>query len=167
MARNTNDWDDDDDFDGDDSRGNDVPDLRKAYNALKKQLKEAQSQNQALQQSVRERSIKDVLAAKGLPEKIARFIPDSITSNDDVLAWVEDNGDVFGVQAPQSDNTAPVQQDELPADIQALARISAQQSSGAPYSGDESQLAALIAAAQSPAELNKILFGNATGPAAS
>ena len=38
MARNTFDWDDDD-LDADEQR-NDVPDLRKAYNALKRQNKE-------------------------------------------------------------------------------------------------------------------------------
>ena len=93
-----NDWDDDDDF-SDAQESNAMKELRKAYKAAQKSNKELQEQLTNLQSSLRERSVKDVLASKGLPEKIAKFIPSDATSAEDVEAWLSENGDVFGVQA--------------------------------------------------------------------
>lgn len=163
MARNTFDWDDDD-FDADEQR-NDVPDLRKAYNALKRQNKELSEQLAQAQKGIRERSVKDVLAAKGLNEKIAAFIPESVTSPDEVQAWVDQYADVFGGAATE---TAAAEQpaSEVDPDLAAIGRIAGAQQTGAPFTGDESQLASLIAAASDPEALNKILFGNSAGPQA-
>lgn len=165
MARSTVDWDDDDDdFDGDDRKGgNEVPDLRKAYNALKRQNKELLEQLQTTQKGLRERSVKDVLAAKGLPEKVASLIPENITSADDVQAWVDQYADVFGTPAPTPE--APAESEEpFSMDLAALGRIATAQQAGTPYSGDADQIAALIAGARTPEELNKVLFGNVSGP---
>lgn len=166
MARNAVDWDDDeDDLGGDDYRGNDVPDLRKAYNALKRQYKELQTQYSETQKAVRERSVKDVLASKGMNPKIAAFIPNDLTSDQEIESWVEQYGDVFGAAAPTetAQEEAPVQSP----DLQALGRIQSQQQAGAPFTGDAGQVASLISSAQSPEELSKILFGNTMGPVAS
>lgn len=164
MARSTVDWDDDLDLDDDGPQG-DIPDLRKAHRALKRQYKELQEQFNAVQQSVRERSVKDVLAAKGLNEKIAAFIPDSITSPEDVSAWVEEYGDVFGATPAQPTSESQQKPPVDPA-LEGLMRIAGAQSSGETFTGDADQMASLIASASNPQELNKILFGNAAGPAA-
>jgi hypothetical protein len=166
MATANFDWDDDDDFDADEPRGGDVPDLRKAHRALKKQYKELLEQTTTLRAQVRERSVKDVLAAKGINEKVARLIPENVTSPEEVDQWVADFGDVFGVaqsEQPAGDGQ-PDPGDSL--DAAALGRIANQQSSGAPFTGDADQLASLIASAQDPAALNKILFGTTAGPQA-
>lgn len=167
MARNAVDWDDDDDdFGGDDHRGNDIPDLRKAYNSLKRQYKELQTQYDEAQKAVRERSVKDVLAAKGVNTKIAAFIPADLKTEQEIEAWIDDYSDVFGVQS------APAPTDEAqPAaapdpNMEAWARISQQQASGQPMSMDEAQLEALVKATANPAALNKLLFGNEFGPQA-
>lgn len=163
MARGMADWDDDLDLEDDGPQG-DIPDLRKAHRALKRQYKELQDQFTAVQKQARERSVKDVLAAKGLNEKIAAFIPETATSAEDVAAWVEEYGDVFGAAPAQ-----PASEQQKPATdpaLEGLMRIAGTQASGETYSGDTDQLAALIASAQNPQELNKILFGNAAGPAA-
>lgn len=157
------DFDDNEDAQGDSGA---LRELRKAYKSLQKQLKEATEMNESLQSSMRERSVKDVLTSKGLPEKIAKFIPSEVTSAEDVEAWLADNGDVFGV-SQQAASTEGQPQEEAPdPNLAAWQRISATQSGGQPFSNDPDQLAALIQGATDPVELNKILFGNPTGPQA-
>lgn len=162
-----NDFDDDDfDLDQDAGSGRDsnaLKELRKANRAKEKQIKELMDQLSSLQSSQRERSVKDVLAAKGLPEKISAFIPDGITSAEEVENWVTEYGDVFGLQTQTPDaEPAPIDTPEAAA----LSRISQTQSSGQTMSGDTDQIAALINAASNPEELNRLLFGTSQGPEA-
>lgn len=153
---------DDDDYDDDsqDAGGTALQQLRKANKAKDRQLKELTEQLQAMQKSVRERSVKDVLAAKGLATKIADFIPSSATTSEEVEAWIAEYGDVFGA-APAEQNAG-----SQPANLEldALGRISQTQAGGQSFSGDSDQIAGLIAGAANPEALNRILFGNSTGP---
>ena len=147
----------------------DIPELRKAYRKLQRQNKELLDQLNGMQKQVRERSVKDVLAAKGLPPKIAAFIPESANTSEEVEAWIAEYGDVFGVQAGEQGEAVESAGEPRQVDpsLQALGRISAVQQSGQPYSGDPDQLAGLIAGARTPEELNEILFGSVMGPQAS
>lgn len=156
---------DDDDFDddGQDAGSSALRELRKANKAKEKQLRELQEELQAMRSSLRERSVKDVLAAKGLPEKISRFIPDSATTSDDVEAWLAENGDVFGV--PAEADTASATQKANP-ELDALGRISQVQSTGQPFTSDPDQFSALIRSASNPEDLNRLLFGTSAGPQA-
>jgi hypothetical protein len=160
------DWEDDD-TDFEDAQGggsNALKELRKANRAKEKQLRELQEQYQQMQRQLRERAVKDVLEARGLNPKIAKFVPSDITDAEQVSAWVEEYADVFSgqpqQQAPQQEASAPV----TPPDAAALNRISATQTTGQPFSNDPDQLAGRILNAQSPEELNQILFGNTAGP---
>lgn len=157
---------DDDDFGDAQGDSGALRDLRKAYKGLQKQLKDAVAENEALKSSVRERSVKDVLASKGLPEKIAKFIPQDATSAEAVEAWLSENGDVFGVTANAETEGLPQQDGPVDPNLAAWQRISQTQSSGQPFTNDPDQLASLINSASNPEELNKILFGSATGPQA-
>ena len=154
-------WDDDDLETSNDS--NAMKELRRAYKKLQAEKKELSEMLEGMQSSLRERSVKDVLASKGLPEKIAAFIPKDATTSEEVEAWINEYGDVFGVQVEAEQ---PAQQPAYNADLAALNRISQTQSSGQPFTNDPDQLASLINSAQSPEELNKLLFGNMTGPQA-
>ena len=160
-------WDDDDlDMDQDADSSNDsraMKELRKANRAKDKQIKEMSELLESLQTAQRDRSIKDVLASKGMNEKISAFIPKDITSAEEVENWVTEYGDVFGIQTESSDAGSSPAEDPNAA---ALNRISQAQSSGQTMSGDPDQLAALINAAANPEELNQLLYGNATGPEA-
>lgn len=156
------DWDDDDST-ADAQESNAMRELRKAYKAAQKQNKELQEQLENIQGSLRERSVKDVLASKGLPEKIAAFIPKEATSAEEVESWLTEYGDVFGVTAQDSGEAQPQQTSP---ELAALARIASTQSTGQPFSNDPDQLAGLIANADSPEALNKLLFGNVNGPQA-
>lgn len=156
---------DDDDFGDAQGDSGALRDLRKAYKTLQKQLKEAVTENESLKSSVRERSVKDVLASKGLPEKIAKFIPADATSAEDVEAWLSENGDVFGA-VPAETEGQPQQDAPVDPNLAAWQRISQTQSSGQPFTNDPDQLSSLINSASSPEELNKLLFGTTAGPQA-
>lgn len=155
---------DDDDFGDAQGDSGALRDLRKAYKTLQKQLKDAVAENESLKSSVRERSVKDVLASKGLPEKIAKFIPNDATSAEDVEAWLSENGDVFGATVDAETQGQPQQDAPIDPNLAAWQRISQAQSSGQPFTNDPDQLSALISSASNPEELNKILFGTTAGP---
>jgi hypothetical protein len=166
MARNTLDFefDDDDEYEADEPRGrNEVADLRKAYNALKRQNKELLEQFNTAQKSLRERSVKDVLASKGMNEKISAFIPADVTSPEDVAAWVDQYADVFGGAAPAPADEAATEPDP---NLVALSKIASAQQSGQTFSKDSDQIASLINGAQSIEELNMLLYGDKRGPQA-
>jgi hypothetical protein len=97
--------DDEDDFD---TESNDVlGQLRKANKAKEKQLKEIQDELNNLRKEKRERTISEVLTARGLNPKIASFIPQDIDLTEESLSqWVEGYADVFGAaSAPQQTQT--------------------------------------------------------------
>ena len=155
-------YDDDWDLDADERQDNNVlRELRKQNKNKEKQIKELTEQLESLNKNVRERSVKEVLTARGLNPKISAFIPEGVSSEEEVAAWVDEYGEVFGA--------TPVQQEASSAgdnrpELQDLTRISETQRSGQPYDSDPAQLAARIQGATSPEELNKLLFGNAAGP---
>ena len=94
--------DEDDDFTTDSS--NDlVKQLRKAAKQKDKELQELRSQFDNLSKGQRERAIKDLLASRGVNSKIASFIPQDIDPTEESLSkWLDDNGDVFGIDSGQT-----------------------------------------------------------------
>jgi hypothetical protein len=87
-----------DDFDGfddeyDRSAGNGPADLRKAYNQLKKELKEKADALEKATSQIAQRNLKDVLAEKGLRPGLARVIAREdvdLTDSKAVEAWLSD-----------------------------------------------------------------------------
>ena len=108
-----NDYEDDDDFDLEDTssqssnQNNDlVKQLRKAAKQKDKELQELRSQFEGLNKAQRERTIKDALAARGVNQKIASFIPQDIDPTEEsVSKWLEANADVFGLTLEQNQTT--------------------------------------------------------------
>jgi hypothetical protein len=98
----------DDDFDTD--SGNDlVKQLRKATKQKDKELAELKAQFDNLSKANRERAIKDALASRGVNSKIASFIPQDIDPTEEsVSKWLEEYGDVFGVQQVETQATPNV-----------------------------------------------------------
>ena len=100
----------DDDLDTDDiSTGNAsndlVKQLRKANKQKEKELAELQAKMGELSKAQRERSIKDVLEARGVNKKIASFIPQDLDPTEESLSkWLDDNGDVFGLNTESNQN---------------------------------------------------------------
>lgn len=75
--------------------------------ALKKEQAERAAERaelEALKARVRATEVEGVLTAKGVPGKIAKFIPSDIATPDQINQWLVDNADVFGFQhTTQSD----------------------------------------------------------------
>lgn len=106
------DYEDDDDFTTESS--NDlVKQLRKAAKQKDKELAELKAQFESISKQSRERSIKDVLEARGVNGKVAKFIPQDLDPTEESLSkWLEDNADVFGFQVEDKSQPAvdPAQQ---------------------------------------------------------
>jgi hypothetical protein len=159
-------WEDDEDTVDVQAGSNAMKELRKAYKEAQRQNKELAEQLGSMQSSIRDRSIKDVIASKGLPEKVSALIPKDATSSEEVEAWLNEYGEIFGVQTGQPSSEGKQSAAPASPELQALARISSTQSTGQPFSNDPDQLGALISSASTPEELNRLLFGNTSGPQA-
>jgi hypothetical protein len=113
------DYEDDDDFDTNESSNDLVKQLRKAAKQKDKELAELRSQFDGLSKAQRERSIKDALERRGVNQKIASFIPQDIDPTEEsVSKWLEDYADVFGIDLGQNQKT-----NVEPADIAAYKRM--------------------------------------------
>lgn len=94
-------WDDEEDEDttptGFESDTDLVKKLRKALKAEQRRNKELETSYGELTKAQKERILKDVLASKGVNQKIAQFIPSDIEASEDAISsWLDANGDVFG-----------------------------------------------------------------------
>ena len=122
------DYEDDDDFDMNDSSNDLVKQLRKASKQKDKELNELKAQFESLNKSQRERAIKDALASRGVNSKIASFIPQDIDPTEEsVSKWLEDYADVFGIETSQTQATPNIN----PADAAAYKRMTNSADSGA------------------------------------
>ena len=97
--------DDEDDFDATEETQNaDGPaNLRKALKRAEKEKKDLAEQLAKIQSDLRSRSVKEVLASKGVSDKIAKFIPGDIETHEQVDAWLTENADVFGFQKAEAE----------------------------------------------------------------
>jgi len=145
----TNYYDDDED---EDSTTDVVSQLRKVNRSLEKRAKELEQELSGLKNQTRQRTVKDVLQAKGLNPKIAAFIPQDIDSSEEAITtWVNEYGDVFGIQAPTEEKPA-----EKSPEIKAQARINNMVATGTAPDIDEDAFAK-IANAKSKEDLDILL----------
>jgi len=147
MATNYE-YDDEDD----DTTTDVVGQLRKVNRALEKRAKELEQELSGLRTQTRQRTVKDVLQAKGLNPKIAAFIPQDIDVSEEAIAqWVNEYGDVFGIQTPSEEK--PVQKSP---EVMAQARINNMVATGTAPDIDEDAFAK-IANAKSKEDLDALL----------
>lgn len=124
MSNNNQDWYDEEEFDdfeeaprsGDDV----VKKLRRAERMQSKRVKELEAELSNLRKFQRDATVSKVLTEKGINPKIAAFIPsDMDTSEESLNSWLEQYGDVFGMQQQQPQQT---QQQEVDMDNLAAMR---------------------------------------------
>lgn len=91
--------DDDDEFDTEQSQDESalVKDLRKQLRASNKKVTELEAQVSEQGKGLRERTVKDILAAKEVRPGVAKFIPESVTDEAGVTAWLEENAEDLGI----------------------------------------------------------------------
>jgi hypothetical protein len=147
MATNYE-YDDEDD----DTTTDVVGQLRKVNRALEKRAKELEQELSGLKTQTRQRTVKDVLQAKGLNPKIAAFIPQDIDSSEEAITtWVNEYGDVFGIQTPSEEKPA-----QKSPEVMAQARINNLVATGTAPDVDEDAFAK-IAAAKTREDLDALL----------
>jgi len=114
--------DDEDDFTGEEIQQDAPANLRKALKKAEREKKELAEQLAQIQSDLRNRSVKEVLATKGVPDKVAKFIPADVSTPEQVDAWLEENSDVFGFSKSEADAPAD---EEKQANIRSYDRINA------------------------------------------
>jgi hypothetical protein len=96
---NNQEWydDDDDDFGTEDDSTDLVKKLRRAARANEKRAKELEAELQTLRSEQRKSTVKSVLESKGVRPSIAKYIPEDVTSAEDIDAWLAENAEDFGI----------------------------------------------------------------------
>lgn len=141
-----------DDEDDETTQDGGINQLRKVNRALEKRAKELEQELLGLKSQTRQRTVKDVLQAKGLNPKIAAFVPADIdTSEESINNWINEYGDVFGA-VTQAENQ-PTQQSQ---DVTAQARINNMVATGQAPSLDQDSMSRVMQA-KSRDELDALL----------
>jgi hypothetical protein len=154
-----------DDFDDYDEGA--ITQVRRAHKAAVKRLKELETELNGFRSESRKRTVADVLTSRGYNPKIADLIPDGVSAEAEIVSWLDERADVFQpVAAESSEGSSNEQMDGQP-DVQAPAgwqQLNDVVNAGQAPAGDESQILAMIAAAKTPEDLNRILFQGSGGP---
>jgi len=153
-----NQYDDEDDLDLEDQPqevdSNGPANLRKALKRAEKEKKELAEQLASIQSDLRSRSLKEVLASKGVPDKIAKFIPSDVTAPEQIDAWLNEHSDVFGFAKPE-DAPANEEKEATKASYQRI--NAATQNANAPVR--DADTVAKINGTNSREELDVLVFG--------
>jgi hypothetical protein len=148
----TYEYEEEDDFDLEPESGNAVKELRKANRSKEKALKEMQAELEALRNQTRSRTIKDVLGARGINEKISKFIPSDIDSDEEsVSRWLDENADVFGFEVNKKETNVDS------ANVQSYQRIQNAANAGLTADG-QADILKRILNTETPEELKKLLM---------
>lgn len=131
-----------------------VKDLRKQLRAAKKENTELAEKVGKFEKVSRERSVESVLTSKGVRKGIAKFVPEDITSEDDIVKWLEDNAEDLGISlGGDTGGDAGPDPDPAAADRSRAERLAGR--SVAPSKAAD--LEARLAKAQSDTEIAEIL----------
>lgn len=154
--------DDEDDLDLEDQQladSNGPANLRKALKRAEKEKKELMEQLASIQSDLRSRSVKEVLASKGVPDKVAKFIPGDVSTPEQIDSWLVENADVFGFQV--SEEAAP--SEETPnTNAMQVQRINAVTHNANTPSRDQ-DTASKLAGVKTKDELDLLVFGETLG----
>lgn len=148
-------YDDDEfDFDTDGGDGTDlVKQLRKQVKELSSALRERDDQLEYFETVSREQDIAEILTEYGVNPRIANFVPDDIEDEDQLVSWLDQNAEVFGIEVVEDDGISID-----PESVQAAELMSAVEEGGIdPQIGFS--LEEKIQSASTPDELQAILKG--------
>ena len=131
--------------------------LRKALKKAQKEREAIEAELSQLRSDMRSRSVKDVLASKGVSDKLATLIPGDVNTPEQIDAWLNEYSDVFGIQPAQ-----PVQPTVDEETIRDNQRINQSTSTAQTPSGEQTQHQKVMAA-KTKDELDQLLFGQSLG----
>lgn len=150
--------DEDDDFGADEGRGDSdlVKNLRKQLKEQQKLLRERDERLSSLEGAVRERTVSEVLQAKGVNPKVAKLMPRDLEASPEAIEqWISDYADVFNIAR---DEPPVAEEAAQPDSMAAYDRMRAVEGNGQAATGDQA-LQQKIANAGNEAELMAILRG--------
>lgn len=149
-----------DDYEDDFESGSDlVKQLRKQLKEMSAALKERDEMLDEFFSATREEQIAESLSEMGLSGKIAKFVPDDVEDEDDLVDWLAEYGDAFGVSAKDTTTDSVDGSTDVDAEsIEAAELMSAVEEGGVDPSVGQS-LEAKIQSASTPEELAAILKG--------
>ena len=133
--------------------------LRKALKKAQKEREAIEAELNKMRSELRARSVKDVLASKGVPDKLAKLIPSDIDTPEQIDSWLTEYSDVFGLQAKQEESVEPTVDEET---IKANQRINQSTSTAQIPSGEQNAYQKLMGA-KSKDELDQMIFGQSLG----
>jgi hypothetical protein len=152
MSNNQEWYDDDEDFGIEDDSTDLVKKLRRAARVNEKRAKELEAELQTLRAEQRKSTVKSVLESKGVRPSIAKYIPEDVTSAEDIDAWLADNAEDFGIVVQ---NDGPKNEATL-AQLRQMDAVTADAIS--PAGLDDMMLR--LNQAQSAEEIENLIFGN-------
>ena len=133
--------------------------LRKALKKAQKEREAIEAELNKMRSELRARSVKDVLASKGVPDKLAKLIPSDIDTPEQIDSWLTEYSDVFGLQAKQEQPVEPTVDEET---IKANQRINQSTSTAQIPSADGNAYQKLMGA-KTKEELDQMIFGQSLG----
>ena len=131
--------------------------LRKALRKAQKEREAIEAELNQMRSEMRSRSVKDVLASKGVSDKLAKLIPGDVNTPEQIDAWLSEYSDVFGIK--QEESAQPAVDEET---INANQRINNVTSTAQNPSGEQTQHQKVMAA-KTKEELDQLLFGQSLG----
>lgn len=150
-----NEWlDDDNDFEDDDSTNYSDSDLvkklRRAARANEKRAKELEAELVGLRTEQRKNIVKSVLESKGVRPSIAKYIPENVSTAEDIDTWLADNAEDFGITLGQ-----PKQE----TDLATLRQIDAVTANAVSPAGVD-DLMLRLNQAESAEDIERIIYGS-------
>lgn len=141
-----------------------VKDLRAQLRKAHDRAKAAETERDTFKTQARTATVGDLLKAKGLQAKVAKYVPDTVNDEASLEEWLAGDGDVFAAMktAPAEESTTPVEQELVeeqgmdPALAELFGKINATEASATPVTaGAEQRLSAGLDAlsGKSPAEI--------------
>lgn len=155
AAMAANQYEEDDNYEEQD---NGPAELRKALKKAQKEREAIEAELNKMRQDLRSRQVKDVLASKGVPDKLAKLIPSDIDTPEQIDSWLSEYSDVFGIQK-QEEAVQPTVDEET---INANQRINQSTSTAQIPSSDGNAYQKLMGA-KTKEELDQMIFGQSLG----
>jgi hypothetical protein len=128
---------------------------------LRGQLEQALADKKALEAEVaelrgkaRQTEVSNVLTAKGVNPKVAKFIPADVEGEEGISKWLEENADLFGA-TPQDDDTQQQDAGIAPEVKESASRLQ-NLGSSAQSPGKLADIEARMASAQTSEELQEL-----------
>lgn len=137
-----------------------VKELRALIKKQGAELSELKDENVSLKTTNRNKTIEEVLAAKGVSKRVSKYIDSSINTEEEITQWLQENAEDFGfnldnssVETPTTNTAAAIVNSE---EAQASTRLNNLNNSGSSVNiTDDFQ--SRLKNAQSDAEVDEIL----------